>query len=130
MPEVAALLVALNAYSAEQLEEADYDVRLEAYNALAPLIGCLRPPLALPLLCHCIFDLEADDIALKHSASHHIALIVRHGATQTEESGWSAMLAQVLMPALRRGLRLPVDRDQLRQDFLRVLAATLLEMPT
>ena len=40
------------------------------------------------------------------------------------------MLARVLMPALRRGLRLPMERDALRQDLLRLLGATLLIVPT
>ena len=34
------------------------------------------------------------------------------------------------MPALRRGLRLPAERDALRQDLLRLLDATLLIMPS
>ena len=40
------------------------------------------------------------------------------------------MLTQVLMPALRRGLRLPVEKDALRNDIIMLLAATLLAMPS
>ena len=34
------------------------------------------------------------------------------------------------MPALRRGLRLPAEKDALRQDMLRLLGATLLILPS
>ena len=39
------------------------------------------------------------------------------------------MLTRVLMPFLRRGLRLPADKDGLRQEIIRLLGATLLLMP-
>ena len=72
---------------------------------------------------------ELDDIALKHSASHSITLLVKHAATQPDGSAHRSLLERTLMPALRRGLRLPSERDALRQDLLRLLGATLLVMP-
>ena len=66
----------------------------------------------------------------KHSASHTITLLVKHAASQPAGSAHHALLDRVLMPALRRGLRLPIERDALRQDLLRLLGATLLIMPS
>ena len=128
---VAHALTELNAFSVEELEEPDYDRRLVAYNRLPALIQDESGvQLALPLLCHCIHDVELDDIALKHSASHTITLIVQHAAKQPDEAGYAPMLQRVLMPALRRGMRLPAEKDVLRSDMIRLLGATLLIFPT
>ena len=121
----------LNAYSAEELEEADYDLRLDGYNRLPKLLVGSSSRVAMPLLClRIIHDAELDDIALKHSASHSITLIAKHCASQPDGGPHRAIMERVLMPALRRGLRLPAEKDALRQDMLRLLGATLLILPS
>ncbi|KAL3930141.1 MAG: hypothetical protein SGPRY_001667 [Prymnesium sp.] len=130
LQQVASLLARLNAYELEQLDELDYDERLAAYSEMEALLPHVLPPIALPLLCQCIHDVELDDIALKHAASHAVGVISSHAASQPEASGWSSLLSQVLMPALRRGLRLPTHKDSLRTELLRVLADTLLKLPS
>ncbi len=54
-----------------QLDEADYDARMGAYQRLLPAAwaGMARWQ-ALPLLHHCLADLRnADDLALRHAAA-------------------------------------------------------------
>ena len=140
--ELGRLLAELNAYSETEVDEPDYDRRLDAYNRLPALIEVASAKLVLPLLCHCIHDVELDDIALKHSASHTIGLIVqraaaeRHAAAEVaaesreQSDEFEPLLSRVLMPALRRGLRLPPERDGLRQEMIRLLGATLLKVPS
>ena len=128
--EASEVLSMLNAYSAEELEEADYDLRLDGYNRLPKLLVGSSSRVAMPLLCHAIHDAELDDIALKHSASHSITLIAKHCASQPDGGPHRAIMERVLMPALRRGLRLPAEKDALRQDMLRLLGATLLILPS
>jgi len=140
LPAVARVLSALNAYSATELEERDYDARIEAYSALPELLPRLTPQLGLPLLCQCIFDVELDDIALRASASHAVILLVKHAAqcappppaaaaaaaaTAPEKDGWGQLMATTLMPALKRALRLPVEMDGMRQQFIKLLGASL-----
>ena len=138
LPAVARVLSALNAYSATELEERDYDTRIEAYSALPELLPRLTPQLGLPLLCQCIFDVELDDIALRASASHAVILLVKHAAqcappppaaaaaaAAPEKDGWGQLMATTLMPALKRALRLPVEMDGMRQQFIKLLGASL-----
>ena len=138
LPAVARVLSALNAYSATELEERDYDTRIEAYSALPELLPRLTPQLGLPLLCQCIFDVELDDIALRASASHAVILLVKHAAqcappppaaaaaaAAAEKDGWGQLMATTLMPALKRALRLPVEMDGMRQQFIKLLGASL-----
>ena len=139
LPAVARVLSALNAYSATELEERDYDARIEAYSALPELLPRLTPQLGLPLLCQCIFDVELDDIALRASASHAVILLVKHAAqcappppppaaaatAAPEKDGWGQLMATTLMPALKRALRLPVEMDGMRQQFIKLLGASL-----
>jgi hypothetical protein len=135
LQQAAAALVELNSFSTTEVDEPDYDRRLDAYTERLPALlgGVASARLVLPLLCHCIHDVELDDIALKHSASHSILLIVRLAARQPPGSSTGASLTELLertlMPALRRGLRLPAEKDLLRQEFIRMLGTTLLEMP-
>ena len=128
--KLAATLEKLNAFSQEELEERDYDNRLDAFNELPAIISSASSRICLPILTQCIHDAELDDIALKHSASHTISLVVRHAAAQPAGGPHHQLLERTLMPALRRGLRLPADRDALRLDLLRLLGATLLIMPS
>ena len=135
LQQAAAALIELNSFSTTEVDEPDYDRRLDAYTERLPALlgGVASARLVLPLLCHCIHDVELDDIALKHSASHSILLIVRLAARQPPGSSTGASLTELLertlMPALRRGLRLPAEKDLLRQEFIRMLGTTLLEMP-
>jgi U3 small nucleolar RNA-associated protein 20 len=226
---VATLLEELNAYALDAIEERDYDRRIDGYNSVPEILaggplplppsgqspdpaspspppvssglGCVA---ALPLLCQCVHDIETDDIALRHSASHTLTLIVRHaaqhisghaasgaspaavapacslvdpseGATDASlhvlpSSGvggkrkkkaaaatpaadipaappagissappppgispagpeWRSLLVDVLLPALRRGLRLPPERDMVRAEMIRLLAEALTAAP-
>lgn len=125
----AGMLSSLNAYSQMELEERDYDLRLNAYNQLPRIVESASVRVTLPLLSHAIHDAELDDIVLKHSASRSITLIVEHAASQLSGSAHHAMLERVLMPALRRGMRLPPERDALRHDLLRLLGTTLGTLP-
>ena len=90
LARVAKVLEGLNTYAEDQLEELDYDRRLDAYAELPGLLPRLSANLALPLLCQCIHDVEMDDIALKHSASHAAGQLVAHAASQPAASGWAA----------------------------------------
>jgi U3 small nucleolar RNA-associated protein 20 len=153
LPAVARVLSALNAYSTTELEERDYDARLEAYAMLPELLPRLTPQLGLPLLCQCIFDVELDDIALRASSSHAIITLVKHAAqcapppppppaaaavgaaaaaaaAAPEKDGWAQLMATTLMPALKRALRLPVEMDSMRQQFIKLLGASLVLMPS
>eukprot|EP00962_Isochrysis_galbana_P055336 scaffold27108_cov90-Isochrysis_galbana.AAC.1 len=163
-------------------------------------LGCVA---VLPLMCQCVHDIETDDIALRHSASHTLTLLVRHAAIQAsghadpaglvgagtvppasavagsattalaydaapagggakrrksaaagvDASGaasapdppagipalssgspaagpeWRALLTDVLLPALRRGLRLPPEREMVRAEMIRILAEALTAAP-
>ena len=135
LQQAAAALVELNSFSTTEVDEPDYDRRLDTYSERLPALlgGVASARLVLPLLCHCIHDVELDDIALKHSASHSILLIVRLVARQPPglptAASLTELLERTLMPALRRGLRLPSEKDLLRQEFIRMLGTTLLEMP-
>ena len=146
LPAVARVLSSLNAYSTTELEERDYDARLEAYATLPELLPRLSPQLGLPLLCQCIFDVELDDIALRASASHAVIVLVKHAAqcappppaaaadgaaaAAPEKDGWGQLMATTLMPALKRALRLPVEKDGMRQQFIKLLGASLVLMPS
>ena len=86
--------------------------------------------MALPILTHAIHDAELDDIALKHSAAHTITLIVQYAATQPPGAPHHVLLERTLMPALRRGLRLPIERDALRQSVERGEVVPLMSLIT
>lgn len=155
---VAHMLHELNAFSIGTVNELDYDRRIDAYGEVAAQLksGALEPSLALPILCQCLHDLELDDMALRHSASHAAALLVRHAAVRgaqveaddasatavapaappapaipaaSERSAWAGLLANVLMPALRRGLRLPPERELVRAEMVRLLSVALEARP-
>lgn len=51
-------------------------------------------------------------------------------ASECSPERWHSLFERVLMPALRRGLRLPAEKDHLRQDLLRLLGAVLLVLPS
>ena len=110
---VAAALNELNAFDGASVDELDYERRVSGYAALPPLVNRAPPPLLLPLLANAIHDVERDDIALRHSATHTITLLARRAAAEpppadgTPAAGVRELLERVLMPALRRHLRLP-----------------------
>ena len=132
---VAAALNELNAFDGASVDELDYERRVSGYAALPPLVNRAPPPLLLPLLANAIHDVERDDIALRHSATHTITLLARRAAAEpppadgTPPTGVRGLLERVLMPALRRHLRLPPERNTLFVEALKLLGSTLLLLP-
>ena len=132
---VAAALNELNAFDGASVDELDYERRVSGYAALPPLVDRAPPPLLLPLLANAIHDVERDDIALRHSATHTITLLARRAAAEpppadgTPAAGVRGLLERVLMPALRRHLRLPPERNTLFVEALKLLGSTLLLLP-
>ena len=109
---VAAALNELNAFDGASVDELDYERRVSGYAALPPLVNRAPPPLLLPLLANAIHDVGgttsrcATRPPTRSRCSPAAPPPSRRPPTARRRRA-RGLLERVLMPALRRHLRLP-----------------------
>ncbi|XP_073005480.1 uncharacterized protein [Typha latifolia] len=67
---LARLLRELNAVSAQELGEVDYDTRIKAYDAInRDLFSQMKEEHAVAILSHCVYDMSSGELIFRQSAS-------------------------------------------------------------
>ncbi|KAL4434124.1 hypothetical protein ABPG75_000565 [Micractinium tetrahymenae] len=137
LADAAQLLGELNAMSATEIDELDYERRMAGYSRLLP--DAWQPMAArqaTPLVHTCLHDLRnADDLALRHAASQALSRFIEGAAAAMAAGGAAAggadslLLAaqKVLFPQLKRGL--PAPNLAVRQEHLSLLRQLVLAFP-
>ncbi|OVA05421.1 Down-regulated-in-metastasis protein [Macleaya cordata] len=90
---LAKLVRELNAISVSEMDELDYDTRINAYESINPeFFSTIGEDHALVILSHCVHDLASDELILRQSAHrllltfvHFSALILGCGSKNCQE---------------------------------------------
>ncbi|KJA28736.1 hypothetical protein HYPSUDRAFT_617773 [Hypholoma sublateritium FD-334 SS-4] len=121
LAEVAALVEALNAYSAKRMDEPDFDRRLVALGTLNETqhatLSCSQ---WLPILYNMLnFIQDPVELAVRNSASYAMRHFINLVAAQTSPE-YEETFIKVLFPGLKNGLR--SKNEQVRVEVLGVIA--------
>lgn len=120
--DVVNLCFSLNSYSAEKLDEPDFDERLSAFNAINEAkYQDFSTKQWQPLLYNMLYFIkDTEELAIRSNASFALRRFVetkRHGI---EDDGASALVKLVLLPALRDGAF--ESSELVRTEYLAVMA--------
>jgi U3 small nucleolar RNA-associated protein 20 len=118
---IAELLDDLNAFSTKRIEEPDFDRRLGAFSkidsALAESLSAIQ---WLPLLYQMLNSIQdAEELAVRTSASAVLRLFINAVAVDVS-SDLGATFSQVLLPALKSGLK--TKHELVRAEILSVIS--------
>lgn len=121
LAEVAALVEALNAYSAKRMDEPDFDRRLVALGTLnVTQHGTFTCSQWLPVLYNMLnFIQDPVELAVRNSASYAMRHFINLVAAQTSPE-YEDTFIKVLFPGLKNGLR--SKNEQVRVEVLGVIA--------
>jgi U3 small nucleolar RNA-associated protein 20 len=104
--EIAKLCSDLNAYSSTKLDEVDFDVRLEAFQAVKELdLTCVTPAHYQPILYNILYFARAeDDFAVRSSAVSSLRHFIKT-CSSLHIPGFNELIKTILLPALKRGIK-------------------------
>ncbi|KAJ3672155.1 hypothetical protein LUZ60_006876 [Juncus effusus] len=90
---LAKLMRDLNAVSQTELDEADYDLRIKAYDSISPeLFSKLKEEQTMTVLSQCVHDMSSEELIFRQSASRALGEFVKFGAgvwNGEGEGGWN-----------------------------------------
>lgn len=129
--EVAALSASLNSFSTKRLDEPDFDERLKAFNLInESRYKEFTAEQWRPLLFNMLYYIkDSEELAIRSNASLSLRRFIETvkvglGTTKTQAS---ALVEQVLLPALRNGI---LEQSELvRTEYLTVMAHLIRHNP-
>jgi U3 small nucleolar RNA-associated protein 20 len=123
LSEVAGLCADLNAFSNQQLDELDFERRLEAFTKLNETAWkTFSATQWRPLLFNLLYDVRnEEEMAIRSSASFGLRKFIERALldTESQDTGFQALVDQDLLPALRNGMK--HKAELVRMEFVSVL---------
>ncbi|KAK4555996.1 U3 snoRNP protein [Recurvomyces mirabilis] len=108
----------LNAQQGLRLDEPNHDLREHAFTRIAELVGTITPRQWLPIIHNCLYYIkDVDDLVNRSSAAQGLARFIDAAATDLDR--FKPALAQVMMPAIERGMR--ESTELVRAEYLGLL---------
>ncbi|KAL8797668.1 MAG: hypothetical protein Q9195_000020 [Heterodermia aff. obscurata] len=122
--EVTAVCADLNAFSAQKLDEPDFELRLKAFSAINETqFRTFSPKQWRPIVYNMLFYIrDQEELAIRSNASYTLRRFVEVNKMAMADDGSAAFdtLQKVLLPALRAGI---LDSLELvRAEYLSVMA--------
>lgn len=108
LSEVSSLLHALNSWNKKQLDEPDFEARLDAFAQAGKLIqeASLDPDFIIPLLLNATyFAMKTTDMALRYSAVSFIRAVVESVGHDQSGRWFEVLILGCLMPAVREAVK-------------------------
>ena len=133
--EVAHLCLDLNAFSSRSIDEPDFDKRLKAFTTLnESAYLTLSVEQWFPLVYNMLFYVkDNEELAIRTNASYALRRYIETNPFHSQvtgtgsRSGYSDLLTQVLLPALRKGAS---ERSEfVRMEFLVIMAHLVRKNP-
>lgn len=120
--DVAHLCFSLNSFSAEKLDEPDFDERLSAFNAINEVrYQNFSAKQWQPILYNMLYYIKnTEELAIRSNASFTLRRFVETKKHRVEDGDASALLKLVLLPALRSGAF--ESSELVRAEHLAVMA--------
>ncbi|KAL8659571.1 MAG: hypothetical protein Q9226_000352 [Calogaya cf. arnoldii] len=124
LQRAAALCRSLNSYSANKVDEPDFDVRLQAFSAInEEQFNALTEKEWRPILYNMLYYIkDAEELAIRSNASFALRRFIEANPFSRSDvsSQKSGLLVSVLLPAIRKGAS---DTSELvRAEYLAVMA--------
>ncbi|XP_061420704.1 small subunit processome component 20 homolog [Lethenteron reissneri] len=103
------VIVQMNAFDRRHLDDINFDIRLEAFQAATKYVAGMEKVdsgYLLPLLHNCFYSIQLTEMALSDNASLCLATVVQRLAiiSHTEEE-FREVITRTLLVAVRRGLK-------------------------
>ena len=129
--EITDLCASLNSFSAQKIDEPDFEKRLAAFNAINETkFKIFTPKQWRPLIYNMLFYVRDDDeLAIRSNAAFALRRFVESNTFAMAKSSDTAfsMLESVLLPALRNGASEP--SELVRSEYLNIMAHVVRHNP-
>ncbi len=119
---IANLCVSLNSFSAQRIDEPDFNERLKAFNTINETSYMdFSPKQWLPLLYNMLYYIrDTEELAIRQNASFALRRFIETNTYNTENAMLLNYLRHILLPALRKGA---FDSSELvRTEYVTVMA--------
>ncbi|KAK5115759.1 hypothetical protein LTR62_000848 [Meristemomyces frigidus] len=117
----------LNAQQGLRLDEPNHDLREHAFTRVSELVSTLTPRQWLPIVHNCLYYIrDVDDLVNRSSAAQGLYRFIDAAAADLEQ--FKAMLAQVMIPAIERGMQ--ESTELVRAEYLGLLGRLVEKLPS